>query len=68
MTPSEHLIYEGVLSHIPVGNLQPGQSLELETPLCFLSLGRFELRAEVRHADTVKRAGAGLLKAAVRVV
>ena len=67
MTPAEHLIYEGILSHIPVGILQPGQSFEVETPLCFLALGRYDLHGEARHVDTLRRAGAGQLRAVVRI-
>lgn len=62
--PAEHIIYEGVLSDLPVGHLQSGESREVETPLCFLSYGRFELAAEVRALDlsyAESRAGFGHL-------
>ena len=48
MTPSEHVLFEGVLSNIPLGRLEPGASRFLETAVGFLSHGRFNIRAEVR--------------------
>jgi hypothetical protein len=35
--PAEHVIYEGVLSGIPLGHLEPGESRTLETAVVFLS-------------------------------
>ena len=67
--PADHVIYEGVLSNIPLGHLEAGESQKLEMAAAFLSQGRFQIRAEVRilgalHSE--RRAGVGQLKAVVR--
>ncbi|KAJ3516627.1 hypothetical protein NLJ89_g1004 [Agrocybe chaxingu] len=49
--PSEYLIYEGVLTDLPVGRLQSGEFREIVTSLCFLSSGHFELSAQVLTKD-----------------
>ncbi|KAK0197056.1 TRAPP II complex [Armillaria mellea] len=49
MEPSEHVIYEGVLNDIPVGELKSGASFNITVPLCFLAYGRFTIWAT---ADT----------------
>lgn len=68
MEPSEHIIYEGVLSAIPIGRLESGESNEVELAICFLSYGCFEISVEVRplgaaHDDS--RVGAAQLKVAI---
>lgn len=45
MEPSEHVIYEGVLNDIPVGELKSGASFDITIPLCFLAYGRFTIWA-----------------------
>lgn len=45
INPSEHVLYEGALSAIPIGRVDGGASYEFETPVTFLSCGRFELSA-----------------------
>ncbi|KAK0459779.1 TRAPP II complex [Desarmillaria tabescens] len=45
MEPSEHVIYEGVLNDIPVGQLEGGTSFDITIPLCFLAYGRFTIWA-----------------------
>ncbi len=45
--PSEHILYEGVLTGIPVGRLQSEEVHIVSIPLCFLSYGRFTLSATV---------------------
>jgi hypothetical protein len=61
MEPSEHIIYEGVLSDLPIGRLESGESREVETPLCFLSYGRFEVLAEIRILGGLRiGSGAGI--------
>ncbi|KAI0054107.1 hypothetical protein FA95DRAFT_1591856 [Auriscalpium vulgare] len=69
MEPSEHVIQEGFLSDIPLGRLDSGETQEIETPLCFVSCGRFEVGAEVRilgvrHEEG--KVGMGVLRADVR--
>jgi hypothetical protein len=67
--PADQAIYEGVLSNIPLGYLEAGESRELEMTVGFLSQGRFEIRAEVRILGALRserRAGVGQLKAVVR--
>ncbi|TFK29959.1 hypothetical protein FA15DRAFT_677283 [Coprinopsis marcescibilis] len=48
MTPNESIVYEGILNDIPVGRLEPGESVNLPIGLCFLSRGKFEISAQVR--------------------
>ncbi|KIY43410.1 hypothetical protein FISHEDRAFT_53353 [Fistulina hepatica ATCC 64428] len=48
LSPSEHLIYDGVLSDIMVGELRPDETREVDTALCFLANGGFEISASVR--------------------
>lgn len=69
MEPSEHVIHEGVLSELAVGRLESGESREVETAVCFLAYGRFEISADVRAFDSPwgdTRAGLGHLVAVVR--
>lgn len=56
MTPSECILYDGVITNIPVGKLESGETRELQLGLCFISEGRFDLSAEatVISADTKK--------------
>jgi hypothetical protein len=65
----EHVIYNGVLSGIPLGHLEPGESQVLETAVAFLSQGRFEVRAEARILGAPRgerMAGVGVFRADVR--
>ena len=67
--PSDHVIQEGVLLDIPLGHLDSGESREIETALCFVSCGRFELTAEIRVMGLSRdegKVGTGLLTAIVR--
>lgn len=43
---SEHVLYEGVLSNIPVGKLESGEEQDIEMGICFVSKGRFDIHAE----------------------
>ncbi|KAI0062282.1 hypothetical protein BV25DRAFT_1945461 [Artomyces pyxidatus] len=68
MDPSDHVIQEGILSDIPLGRLGHGETQEVETPLCFVSCGRFEMHADVRILGTRHeegKVGFGILKAVV---
>lgn len=69
MEPSEHVIYEGVLGDIPIGQLKSGASYEVETAISFLTYGRFDIGAEVRIAGVPRHersAGKGELKAVIK--
>lgn len=59
--PERHVIYQGVLQAIPLGEVQSGETEELEVALCFVSCGRFELRAqiEILNAPRGELAGSG---------
>ncbi|KAF4614895.1 hypothetical protein D9613_003081 [Agrocybe pediades] len=57
INPVEYVIFEGVLTDLPVGRLENGESKEVTTSLCFLTSGQFEISAQVRgfggtEADT----------------
>ncbi|KAG5645221.1 hypothetical protein DXG03_006638 [Asterophora parasitica] len=69
LEPSEHIVYEGILSDLAIGRLESGESRQLDTAICFLADGRFEISAEVRNFDSSRsdaRAGIGQLLAVVR--
>ncbi|KAG6879987.1 hypothetical protein C0992_008580 [Termitomyces sp. T32_za158] len=70
MEPLEHIVSEGVLSELAVGCLESGETRQIDTAICFLSKGRFEISAEVRSYETTwsdtSRAGIGHLVAIVR--
>ncbi|KAG6909694.1 hypothetical protein DXG01_015895 [Tephrocybe rancida] len=70
MEPSEHVVYEGILTELAVGRLESGESRDIDTAICFLANGRFEISAEVRSFDAPRsdtdRAGIGHLIAIVR--
>ncbi|KIL69772.1 hypothetical protein M378DRAFT_190156 [Amanita muscaria Koide BX008] len=63
LEPSEHVIYDGISQKIPVGRLEPGESREIDTTVCFLAHGYYEVSAEVRLAkgDQTELAGMGFL-------
>ena len=67
--PAEHVVHEGILTDLAIGRLDGGESKEVETALCFIAYGYFEIFAQVRafdtsHVDT--RAGLGRLIVIVR--
>lgn len=59
--PEKHVIYQGVLQGIPLGEVQSGETRQLEMAICFVSGGRFELRAQVEilNAPRGELAGSG---------
>lgn len=70
MEPFHHLIYEGVLSDIPVGRLGSRESYEFDTPIAFVSSGKFDITAEVcipLLPGDKSRFGRGQLKAVVEM-
>ena len=66
MDPADLILCEGVLTDIPLGRLNQDESLEVETGICFLASGRFEIKGEVQcmFAENGERiAGFGSLRA-----
>ncbi|KAF7363484.1 hypothetical protein MSAN_01004300 [Mycena sanguinolenta] len=63
---SPHVIFEGLLRDVPIGRLESGESREIETGLCFLAYGRFEISAEARIVGSIESKGMGRLTAMVR--
>ncbi len=47
LEPAQYVLYEGVLSGIPVGHIEVEQTHEFELPMTFVSCGRFEILADV---------------------
>jgi len=45
--PEKYVIYQGVLQGIPLGEVESGETKEMEMAICFVSCGRFELRGQV---------------------
>lgn len=71
MSPSQHVIYQGALTDIPVGRLQTGATQEVELPMTFVSCGDFELHADVHAYNPSKDAihvGQGCLRAFVETL
>ncbi|KAF9464726.1 TRAPP II complex [Collybia nuda] len=69
MEPLEHVVHEGVLIDLTVGELKSGQSREVEIALCFLACGRFEIFAEAKAFQPLRldrKAGVGKLVAIVQ--
>ncbi|CAK5277407.1 unnamed protein product [Mycena citricolor] len=66
LQPLQHVIYEGLTRDLPIGRLEPDESHEVETGLCFLAYGRFELSAEARIVGSRECKGTGRLVAVVR--
>ncbi|KAK2466897.1 hypothetical protein APHAL10511_001155 [Amanita phalloides] len=64
LEPSEDILYEGVIQNVTLGRLEPGASRKVDTIICFLAYGHFEVLAEVRSVgpDKVSKAGVGHLK------
>ncbi|KAJ7285808.1 TRAPP II complex [Mycena rebaudengoi] len=65
--PSQHIIYEGLLRDVPVGRLESGESREVETGVCFLAYGRYDISAEAKVVGHTESKGIGRLTAIVRV-
>jgi len=57
--PEKHVIYQGVTQGIPLGEVQSGETRELGMAICFVSCGRFELRAQVEILDVPRGELAG---------
>lgn len=48
-SPEEHVLLQGSLTDITLGRVESGQSHVAEVPLCFLSVGYFEIAVEARQ-------------------
>jgi len=48
LEPNDCLIYEGIITDIPIGSLTQGSSRDITIPVCFLTDGQFEIMARVR--------------------
>ncbi|KAF8522281.1 TRAPP II complex [Hysterangium stoloniferum] len=70
VNPSEHVLYDGVICNIPVGELSSGEERQMEIGLCFVSEGKFDLRATVNvigdDPNTDSKTGEGELRVIVR--
>lgn len=67
LEPAQHIVFEGVSSNIPLTKLAEGESYEVEVPITFVSLGHFDLSAQVRRlGHAVGVVGRGQLSAIVQ--
>ena len=57
--PEKYVIYQGVLQGVPLGEIQSDEIRQLEVAICFVSCGRFELRAQVETLDGARGELAG---------
>lgn len=68
LDPVDHILFEGVTDDIPIGRLSGGKSYEFETPVTFVSCGRFEIAGSIvvpGHSELRDRLGTGALRAVV---
>lgn len=63
--PADHIIYEGVLSNVPLGHLNGGESAHTEFSVSFAARGLFELAANAGIWGSIgegSKVGHGVLK------
>jgi len=68
-SPEEHVLLQGSLTDITLGRVESGQSQVVEVPLCFLSVGYFEIAVEARQLGIMgekRRTGVARLWAIVK--
>jgi hypothetical protein len=65
-SPEEHVLLQGSPTGIMLGRVESGQSQVIEVPLCFLSVGYFEIAVEVRVIGDKRRTGVARLWTAVK--
>ncbi|KAJ8462585.1 hypothetical protein ONZ45_g17885 [Pleurotus djamor] len=58
MVPMQHVIFQGILSSVPVGEVKSGETGQVMIPICFLCHGRFDMRVQGRliEGDVIERA------------
>jgi len=70
VNPAEHVVHDGMLSNVIVGRLEGGQTRSFEIPLCFLSLGQFEVTATAQRVVTnsleERQLGSAILQVVVK--
>lgn len=50
--PAEYVVHEGIMSDLPVGRLNSGESTDITMTLCFHTFGDYELSVEVQSFGT----------------
>lgn len=55
--PAEHIIYEGILTAIPVGHLEPEEAREVDLAVCFVCGGSFNITSTVRTLGALGDSG-----------
>ncbi|KAF7323014.1 hypothetical protein HMN09_00081100 [Mycena chlorophos] len=63
---SPDVIFEGLFREVPIGRLESGESREIETGICFLAYGRYEIGVEAKIVGSNESKGTGRLTAMVR--
>lgn len=70
LEPAQHVLFQGTIRDVPIGRLAPGESQVADTPVVFVSGGRFDCSAEVHAlglAAPLSQVGRGQLRAVVNV-
>lgn len=70
LEPAQHVLFQGTIRDVPIGRLAPGESQVADTPVVFVSGGRFDCSAEVHAlglAAPSSQVGRGQLRAVVNV-
>jgi hypothetical protein len=52
--PAEYVVHEGIMSDLPVGRLQSGETKDVTMTLCFHTFGHFELSVQVQSFGTTE--------------
>ncbi|GJJ12127.1 hypothetical protein Clacol_006368 [Clathrus columnatus] len=47
ISPGEYVLFDGIMSNIPVGKMKAGEERQLDFGVCFVSEGLFDIRAEI---------------------
>ena len=55
MEPAAHILFEGVLTDIPIGRLDATQSKVFELPISLVSCGRFEISADAFRFEATRK-------------
>ncbi|TFK54866.1 hypothetical protein OE88DRAFT_1653405 [Heliocybe sulcata] len=55
--PADHVIHEGILTAVPIGLLEPNESYDVDTAVCFVCGGSFSIGATIRTLGAPPNAG-----------
>lgn len=69
ITPGEYVLFDGMMSNVPVGRMESGATRHMDFGICFVTEGLFDVRATVaivtQRGSTTSRTGEGGLRVLV---